>query len=85
VETLSGSLRAGKYHYGTEQEIRIRVTNLDVVIQMDHDSTIPSTLMPDDFADSAKQKSPNGHPILKILLAAGAFLAFWMLLKLLKQ
>jgi hypothetical protein len=54
-------------------------------MNMDHDSTIPSRLMPDDYAASTKQTSPEGHPIVKILLVGAAVVSFLIMLKLLKH
>jgi hypothetical protein len=53
---------------------------------MDHDSTIPSTLMPDDFADSKKKKeSSDGHPIMKLIWGGFILVAFLALLRLFKH
>jgi hypothetical protein len=60
--------------------------NLDIAINMDHDSTIPSTLMPDDFADSKKKKeSSDGHPIMKLIWGGFILVAFLALLRLFKH
>jgi hypothetical protein len=52
---------------------------------MDHDSTIPSTLMPDDFAESKKNESSGSHPILKLIFGALILVALLALFKTLKH
>jgi hypothetical protein len=52
---------------------------------MDHDSTIPSTLMPDDFGDLRKKESSDSHPIMKLMVGAIIFVAFLALFKIFKH
>lgn len=47
---------------------------------MDHEPTVPSTLMPADFDLKPKPVS-NGHPILKIVLGVFMFVLMLYLFK----
>ena len=46
----------------------------------DHDTTIPSTLMPMNLGIKPKE-APSSHPILKVLIAIVGVLLVFMLFK----
>lgn len=47
---------------------------------MDHEPTVPSTLVPVDF-EQKQRPAPYGHPVLKIVLAGLVFVLVVFLFK----